>query len=162
MSCTAAPIQINRIRKLFLLSTVNTTGVTHNTTVSITTNSLTIFVPSVFYLISWCCCSKEKSSRELHSSHQAKTYCCTTAVYDVFNTASNYVTLLKIIWRKWRLCLLWWGILLTFINQLRNQVMFPVTARFEVCAVGRSPSSLKWEYHILSLSSSRSSYDKIN
>ena len=137
--CTGAPIQINRLCKLFHSSTVNTIGVTHNATVSLTTNSLTIFVPSAFYLISWCCCSKEKSSGELHSSHQTKTYCSTTAVYDVFNSVSNYVTVPKNIWRKWRLCLLWRGILLTLIIQLRNQVMFPVPARFEVCVGGRSP-----------------------
>ena len=51
-TCTAEPIQINTIPKLFLSTTVNITGVTRNTTVSIKTNSLTIFVPSAFYLIS--------------------------------------------------------------------------------------------------------------
>ena len=48
---TAVTIQINRICKLFLSQTVNTTGVTRNTTVSMKSNSLTIFVPSAFYLI---------------------------------------------------------------------------------------------------------------
>jgi hypothetical protein len=51
-TCTAVPIQINRICKLFLSPTVNTIEVTHNTTVGIKTNSLTIFVPAAFYLIS--------------------------------------------------------------------------------------------------------------
>jgi hypothetical protein len=50
--CTTVPIYISRICKLFLSPTVNTTGMRHNTTVSIKTNSLTIFVPSAFYLIS--------------------------------------------------------------------------------------------------------------
>jgi Na+-transporting NADH:ubiquinone oxidoreductase subunit NqrD len=49
---TAVPIPINRIRKLFLSPTVNTIEMIHNTNVSIKTNSLTIFVPSAFYLIS--------------------------------------------------------------------------------------------------------------
>jgi hypothetical protein len=51
-SCTAVPIQVHRICKLFLSLTVNTTELTSNTTVSIKTNSLTIFIPSAFYLIS--------------------------------------------------------------------------------------------------------------
>jgi Na+-transporting NADH:ubiquinone oxidoreductase subunit NqrD len=51
-SCTAVPIQVHRIRKLFLSPTVNTTRVIHNTTVCIKTNALTIFIPSAFYLIS--------------------------------------------------------------------------------------------------------------
>jgi hypothetical protein len=50
-ACTAVPIQINRILKLFLSLTINTFELTHNTTVSIKTNSLTIFVPAAFYLI---------------------------------------------------------------------------------------------------------------
>jgi hypothetical protein len=49
---TAVPKQINRICKLFLSTTLNTTGVKHNTTVSVKTDSLTIFVPSTLYLIS--------------------------------------------------------------------------------------------------------------
>jgi hypothetical protein len=51
-TCTAIPIQKHRICKPFLSPTVNTTGVTRNTTVSIKTNALTIFIPSAFYLIS--------------------------------------------------------------------------------------------------------------
>ena len=48
---TALPIQIKRIRKRFLSPTVNSTGMTRKTTMSIKTNSLTIFVPGAFYLI---------------------------------------------------------------------------------------------------------------
>jgi hypothetical protein len=51
-ACTAVLIQINTIPTFFLSSTVNTIEMTRNTTVSIKTNSLTIFVPSAFYLIS--------------------------------------------------------------------------------------------------------------
>jgi len=51
-TCTAVQIQINTICKIFLSLRVNTIEVTHNITVSIKTNSLTIFVPSAFYLIS--------------------------------------------------------------------------------------------------------------
>ena len=36
----------------------------HYTTVSIKTNPLAIFFPSSFYLISWCCCSKQKSRKK--------------------------------------------------------------------------------------------------
>jgi hypothetical protein len=50
-ACTAVPIHINRICKLFLSQTINTTGVTRNTTVSIKTNSLTGFIPRAFYLM---------------------------------------------------------------------------------------------------------------
>jgi hypothetical protein len=79
-SCTAVPILVHRICKLFLSPTVNTTGVTHNTTVCIKTNALTIFIPSAFYLISWRWCSKQKSSRELHISHHANTSLCAAAM----------------------------------------------------------------------------------
>ena len=92
---TAVPTQMNKIPKLSLSPTVNIIRVTSNTTFSIKTNPLTIFVPSSFYLISWCCCSKQKSCRELHSSHQAKISPCTTAVYDAFNTDSSYVSFLR-------------------------------------------------------------------
>jgi len=51
-ACTAVSIQINRICKRFLSPTVNSTGMIRNTTVSIKTNSLTIFVPGAFSLIS--------------------------------------------------------------------------------------------------------------
>jgi len=79
-ACTAVPIQINRICKRFLPPTVNTTGVTRKTTMSIKTKSLTIFVPGAFYLISWCCCSKQKSSGKLQTSHHAKTSPYTTTM----------------------------------------------------------------------------------
>jgi len=50
--CTAVPITMKKICKLFHSHTVNKSGVTRNTTVSIKAISLTIFVPSAFYLIS--------------------------------------------------------------------------------------------------------------
>jgi hypothetical protein len=88
---------------IFVQPTVNTTVVTHNTTVSINTNALTIFVPCAFYLISWCCCSKQKSTWELETSRHAKTYHCTSTDYDVTNTAFKYVLSSR---RKWRIYLL--------------------------------------------------------
>jgi hypothetical protein len=77
---TAVPIQVNRMCKLSVWTTLNRTGVTRNTTIIIKTNSLTIFVPSSFYLISWCCYSKQKSSRKLQVRHHAKTSLYYTAV----------------------------------------------------------------------------------
>jgi hypothetical protein len=50
--CKAVLIPINRICKPLFSTTVNKIEMTHNTTVSIKTNILTIFVPSAFYLIS--------------------------------------------------------------------------------------------------------------
>jgi hypothetical protein len=49
---TTVPIKTKKICKLFHSQTVNKTGVTRNTSVSIKTILLTIFVPSAFYLIS--------------------------------------------------------------------------------------------------------------
>jgi hypothetical protein len=114
---------------------------THNTTVSIKTNSLTIFVPSAFCLIRWCCCSKQKSSGELQISHHAKTSRCTTAVCDVTNTASNYVAILKDIWQKWGF-ILWRGILQTPMFQLRIQIILQFAARFKACIGCRSPAEI--------------------
>jgi hypothetical protein len=51
-ACTSIPTQINRICKLVHPPTVNTTAVSCNTTVSVKTNALTVFVPGAFYLIS--------------------------------------------------------------------------------------------------------------
>ena len=49
---TAVPKQTKKIRKLFVSPTVNTTGMKRNETYSLKTNSLTIFIPGAFYLIS--------------------------------------------------------------------------------------------------------------
>jgi len=68
----SVPIQLNRIGRIPLSPTVNRIGTTRNTTVNMKTNSLTIFVPAAFYLVRWWCCSKQKSSGELESSHHAK------------------------------------------------------------------------------------------
>ena len=87
---TAIPTQIKRIRKLFFSPPVNTTGMTRNATYSIKTNSLTIFIPSTFYLISCWSGSKQKSSGKLQSSHQPNISRSTTAVYDALTlTATN-------------------------------------------------------------------------
>jgi hypothetical protein len=50
-SCISVPIELNRTGRILLSPTVNRNATTSNTTVSIKTYSLTIFVPSTFYLI---------------------------------------------------------------------------------------------------------------
>jgi hypothetical protein len=65
---------------------------TRNTTVGLKINSFTIFVPAAFYLISWCCCSKQKSRGEFQTSHDAKTSLFTTAM--AINTESRYLSFL--------------------------------------------------------------------
>jgi hypothetical protein len=50
-ACTTVTIHINRIRKIFLSLSLNTIEFISNTSVYIETNSLTIFVPTAFYLI---------------------------------------------------------------------------------------------------------------
>jgi len=102
-TCTAVPIQINRIRKLFLSPTVITTGVTPNTAVGIKTNSLTIFVPAAFYLISWRCRSKQKSRGEFQTSHYAKTSLFTTAMTELTLSLVTY----RFLQTSGRKCLLW-------------------------------------------------------
>ena len=105
---TAVPTQIQRIRKVFLSPPVNTIGMTRNITYSINTNLLTIFIPSAFYLISCWSGSKQKSSRELQSSHQPNISRSTTAVYDALTFTATYRFLIKsictgIIWQSTKL-----------------------------------------------------------
>jgi hypothetical protein len=51
-SCAAVPIQVHRMRVLFLSPTIKRNRVTRITTLSKETNALTVFIPSAFYLIS--------------------------------------------------------------------------------------------------------------
>ena len=92
---TAAPTQIQRIRKLFLSPPVNTTRMTRNAPYSIKTNLLTIFIPSAFYLISCWSGSKQKSSGKLQSSHQPNISRSTTAVYEALTLTATYSFLPK-------------------------------------------------------------------
>jgi hypothetical protein len=51
-SCISVPTELNTIGRILLSPTVNIIATTRYTTVCIKTNSLTIFVPGAFYLIS--------------------------------------------------------------------------------------------------------------
>jgi hypothetical protein len=51
-SCTVVPIQVHRMRVLFLSRTVKRNGLTPSTTLCMKTNALTNFILSGFYLLS--------------------------------------------------------------------------------------------------------------